>query len=120
MQHQQRGISFIGFIIVLAVLGVFLFLGMRIGPTYIEYLSIRNAVNTVAAEAQSADLASIRRAMDRQMTIDYAANFKPEFVSVQRDGNQLNLVLNYEIRKPLIYNIDFVAKFHHTAPIRQP
>lgn len=120
MQHRQRGISFIGFIIVLAVIGFFLYLGMKIGPTYLEYHTIRNAVNQVAAEAQSADINAIRRAMDRQMTIDYSANYKPEFVRVQRDGNQLYLVLNYEIRKPLIYNLDFVAKFQHTAPIRQP
>ncbi len=120
MQHRQRGISFIGFIVVLAVGGFFLFLGMKIGPTYLEFLSIRNAVNKVAAEAQSADLAAIRRSMDRQMTIDYAASYKPEFVRVVREGDQIKLVLNYEIRKPLIYNLDFVAKFNHSAPIRQP
>jgi hypothetical protein len=77
-------------------------------------------VNKVAAEAQSPDVNTIRRAMDRQMTIDYADSYKPEFVRVVREGNQLNLVLNYEIRKPLIYNLDFVAKFQHSAPIRQP
>lgn len=120
MRHQQRGISFIGFILVLSVIGFFLFLGMRIAPTYLEYLSIRNAVNQVAAETPSADLATIRRAMDRQMTIDYVRNYRPEFVRVQRDGKQLNLVLHYEVRKPLIYNLDFVAKFHHSAPIQQP
>ena len=120
MHQRQRGISFIGFIVVLAVAGFFLFLGMKIGPTYIEYYSIRNAVNKVAAEAESADPLSIRQAMDRQMTIDYAYSYKPEFVRVVREGNELNLVLNYEIRKPLIYNLDFVAKFQHSAPIRQP
>ena len=120
MRHQQRGISFIGFIIVLAVGGFFLFLGMKIGPTYLEYYTIRGAVNQVAAEAQSPDIGAIRKAMDRQMTIDYAASYKAEFVRVVREGNQLNLVLKYEIRKPLIYNIDFVAKFEHTAPLRGP
>jgi Tfp pilus assembly protein PilE len=120
MHQRQRGISFIGFIVVLAVVGFFLFLGMKIGPTYIEYYSIRNAVDKVAAEAKGADVNTIRNAMERQMTIDYAGSYKPEFVRVIRDGNQLNLVLNYEIRKPLIYNLDFVAKFQHSAPISQP
>ena len=120
MRQHQRGMSLIGFIVVLAVGGFFLFLGMKIGPTYLEYYTVRNAVNKVAAEASASDLAGINRAMASQMTIDYAADYRPEFVRVQRDGNQLALVLNYEIRKPLIYNLDFVAKFQYSAPIRNP
>lgn len=119
MHQRQRGISFIGFIIVLAVIGFFLFLGMKIGPTYLEYYTMRNAVTKVAAEAPGADIATIRKAMERQMTIDYAAGYRPEFIRVQRDGDQLNLVLNYEIRKPLIYNLDFVATFHYATPLNQ-
>lgn len=120
MHSQQRGISFIAFLIVLAVGGFFLYLGMRIGPTYLEYWTIRSAVDQVAAEATSADIGALRRAMDRQMTIDYAGSFQPEFVRVQREGDQVKLVLHYEIRRPLIYNLDFVARFDHSAPIRQP
>jgi len=120
MRNSQRGVSFIGFIIVLAVGGFFLFLGMKIGPTYLEYFTIRNAIDKVAADATSADLAAIRKSMDRQMTIDYAASYKPEFIRVVRDNDDLTVVLNYEIRKPLIYNLDFVAKFQHTAPINRP
>jgi hypothetical protein len=52
------------------------------------------------------------------MIIDYAESYRAEFVRVQREGNQAVLVLNYEIRKPLIYNLDFVAKFNHSAPIQ--
>ncbi|MBS3895619.1 DUF4845 domain-containing protein [Silanimonas sp.] len=120
MHSRQRGISFIAFLIVLAVGGFFLYLGMRIGPTYLEYWTIRTAVNEVAAEAGTADIAELRRAMDRRMTIDYAGSFRPEFIRVVREGDQINLVLHYEIRRPLIHNLDFVARFDHSAPIRQP
>jgi hypothetical protein len=118
MQHRQRGISFIGFIMVLAIAGFFLFLGMRIGPTYLEYFTIRNAVTTVANESASTDPGVVREAVRRQMQIDYSGNFRPEFVRVQRDSSGATIVLKYEIRKPLIYNLDFVARFEHTAPIR--
>ncbi len=120
MRYHQRGISFIGFVIVLAVAGFFLFLGMKIGPTYLEYYSMRAAVNKVASDVGTTDVAKIRAAMDKQMKVDYAASYRPEFIRVQREGDAFLLVLKYEIRKPLIYNLDFVAKFEHSAPIRQP
>lgn len=120
MRYHQRGISFIGFVIVLAVAGFFLFLGMRIGPTYLEYYTMRTAVNRVASEVGSLDQVKIREAISRQMQVDYVSSYRPDFVRVQMEGNQALLVLKYEIRKPLIYNLDFVAKFEHSAPIRQP
>lgn len=118
MHQRQRGISFIGFIVVLCVVGFFLFLGMKIGPTYLEYYTIRGAVDKIASEAQTPDIKAIRDALDKQMKIDYAASYRPEFVRVVREGDAVNLVLLYEIRKPLIYNLDFVAKFEYSAPIR--
>lgn len=120
MRYHQRGISFLGFIIVLAVVGFFLFLGMRIGPVYLEFYTIRSAANQVAAEASSPEITAIRNAMSKRMSIDYASTFKPEAVKVRREGNGFVLVLDYEVRRPLIYNLDFVAKFEHSAPIRQP
>lgn len=120
MHQHQRGISFIGFIVILAVVGFFLFLGMRIGPTYMEYLTIRNAVDKVARDASSPEPGAIREAVRKQMQIDYSANFRPEFVTVRRETTGATLVLNYEIRKPLLYNLDFVARFEHSAPIGQP
>ena len=117
---KQRGITLIGFIIVLVVAGFFAYMGMVLGPAYSEYYGVVTAMNTVAADAtpSTTEMEPIRRALDRQFNVGYVDSVTGRDAKLIRDkttGNMLSLV--YEVRKPFIYNIDFVVKFAHTVPL---
>ena len=117
---KQRGITLIGFIIVLVVAGFFAYMGMVRGPAYSEYYGVVKAMNTVAADAtpSTTEMEPIRRALDRQFNVGYVDSVTGRDAKLIRDkttGNMLSMV--YEVRKPFIYNIDFVVKFAHTVPL---
>ena len=117
---KQRGITLIGFIIVLVVAGFFAYMGMVLGPAYSEYYGVVKAMNTVAADAtpSTTEMEPIRRALDRQFNVGYVDSVTGRDAKLIRDkttGNMLSMV--YEVRKPFIYNIDFVVKFAHTVPL---
>jgi Tfp pilus assembly protein PilE len=117
---KQRGITLIGFIIVLVVAGFFGYMGMVLGPAYSEYYGVVKAMNTVAADAtpSTTDMTQIRRALDRQFNVGYIDSVTGKDAKLVRDkttGNMISMV--YEVRKPFIYNIDFVVKFAHTAQL---
>ena len=117
---KQRGITLIGFIIVLVVAGFFGYMGMVLGPAYSEYYGVVKAMNTVAAGANpnTPNITEIRRALDRQFNVGYVDSVSGKDAKLIRDkttGNMLSM--DYEVRKPFIYNIDFVVKFAHTAPL---
>ena len=117
--RKQRGITLIGFIIVLVVAGFFAYMGMILGPAYSEYYGVVKAMNTVAAGASpnTTDMTEIRRALDRQFNVGYIDSVTGKDATLVRDktGNSISMV--YEVRKPFIYNIDFVVKFAHSAPL---
>jgi Tfp pilus assembly major pilin PilA len=48
--NKQRGITLLGFIMVLAVAGFFLFLGMRLVPVYVEYYSVVTDLKAICKE----------------------------------------------------------------------
>ena len=117
---KQRGITLIGFIIVLVVAGFFAYMGMVLGPAYSEYYGVVKAMNTVAADAtpSTTEMEPIRRALDRQFNVGYVDSVTGRDAKLIRDkttGNMVSMV--YEVRKPFIYNIDFVVKFAHTVPL---
>lgn len=121
MHHQgtQRGITLLSFIIVLAVVGFFGFLIMRLFPTYSEYYSVVTSMKSLAAEPGIAKLppGQIKDRLFKRMYISYVKSVKPENVRiVRKDG--LLLQVKYDVQKPLFSNLDYVAKFDKTVPLR--
>jgi hypothetical protein len=115
---KQSGMTLMSFLIVLAVAGLFAFIGMRLFPVYIEYYSVVQDMRGLQQEPGVATWppAQIRDRLFRRFYMSYIENVKPEHVKITR-ANGYNLTVKYEVRKPLIYNIDFVAKFEKTVEL---
>ena len=111
--RKQGGLTLIGFIIVLAITIFVAFIGMKIVPIYMEYYSVVSAMNGVASERGSANLSpyDIRVRVLNRLYVSYSAeNVKEQHIKIFR-GNGVNLRIAYEVRKPVIGNLDVVAKF---------
>ena len=110
--HKQNGLSLIGFILVLALALFASFLAMKIVPVYMEYYSVVSAMNGIAAEKGSAKLSpyDIRLKFLTRLNVSYSANVKNKHVKLTRsDGVYLRVA--YEVREPIIGNLDVIAKF---------
>ncbi len=115
---QQRGITLIGFVMVLGIVGFFAFVAMKLFPVYSEYYSVVSDMKGLAAEPGSATMAPevVRDKLFRRFYISYVTSVKLENVKVTRNQGY-NLNVKYEVRQPLIYNLDFVAKFDKTVDL---
>lgn len=115
--RKQNGITLIGFIFVLGFVIFLSFLGMKIGPIYMEYFAVVSAMNGVAAEKGSASLSpfDIRAKILNQLYVSYSAdNVKEKHIKVTRSSG-VTLRIAYEVRKPVMGNLDVVAKFDRTV-----
>ncbi len=116
----QRGITLIGFIMLLAVIGVFLFVGFKLFPVYAEYYSAVTDLKASCKEpdAPNASLQDMRNKLDRRFNISYVESINTaKDVKLIKEGDAKLINIKYEVRKPLIYNLDFVAKFDVTEPM---
>ena len=116
MKRTQGGMTLIGFVIVLAVLGLFAYVGMKLVPMYSEFYAVKQALKGLAAEPGIADKdpGKIEDLFFRRLYISYAEDVKPEHVKITRGENGWVMTVNYEVRKPVIANIDVVGKFAAT------
>lgn len=113
MKNTQRGITLTSFLLVLAVVGFFLFIGMKLFPMYQEYWSVKKALKSVANDSSvSNDPMSIRRSLEKYFDVGYIDTIKAQDIKVERSptGGAL-ITIDYEVRKPLLYNLDIVGKF---------
>lgn len=120
MKRSQQGITLISFILILALVGFFGFIGMRLFPVYSEYFS---AVNDIKAVTQTAgvekeSMEKIRDHLYRRFQISYVESIDlQKHVKMFKDQDGKILHLQYEVRRPMMYNLDFVAKFDRKFPL---
>ena len=113
MKRNQGGLTLIGFVIVLAVVGLFAYIGMKLFPMYSEFYSVKQALKGLAAEPGIAntDPAKVKDLLFRRLYVSYAETVKPNNVKVTRDGQGYVVTVQYEVRRELIGNLDVVGKF---------
>ena len=116
---SQRGMTLMSFIVVLAVVGFAAYIAMKLFPMYQEYYSVRTAAKGLASEpgVGNMDPSKIEDLFFRRLYINYSENVKPENVKIERIEGGWNMKVNYEIRKPLVGNLDVVGVFDVTQDL---
>ena len=114
-RHTVEGITLIGFVIVLLVLGFFAYLAMRLVPMYVEYFGVLKAMEQLRQEPGAAQksLAEVRGELSLKFNTQYVdeTSVTPQSISLKREGGAATLRVAYEKRVPFLYNIDLVGKF---------
>ncbi|MDX1518548.1 MAG: DUF4845 domain-containing protein [Gammaproteobacteria bacterium] len=126
--RKQQGITFLGFLIVLAIIGLVVFLALRLYPLYYEKFQVLNAMKGAASQpnAETMPKAELRRLFLRNLTattnIDRfnKVNIK-NFLQVKsaKKNEPKKLVMSYEIRGPFFQDIELVMNFNQEVPIGQ-
>ena len=121
MKRTQGGMTLIGFIIVLAVAGVFIYTGMKVIPMYSEYYAVKQALAGLSEEPEITQKspAQIQDLFFRRLYISYAENVKPANVKIARKDAGYLMTVDYEVRKPLFANLDVVGKFNTEQELRR-
>ena len=122
MKSRQSGITLIGFLIVMAVVGFFAFMAMKLLPSYSEYMGVVKAMNQIASEGTSGKtLDDIRRELAFKMNFQYVddSTIKPADITIVHnngDANQLNVTYDKQI--PFMYNISFLLHFDKSVALQ--
>lgn len=119
--RTHRGLTLIGFLFILVIGCFFGYIIMRLFPVYAEYYGVVSAMKAVQQEPGSATWTAeqVRTSLDRKFNIGYVTSVKPNNIKILRTtrGNVLNIA--YEVRGPLVYNLDYVASFNKSVDLTQ-
>jgi hypothetical protein len=115
MQRNNRGLTLIGFLILLGVGGFFAYIVMRLLPIYVEYFGVVKSMEMVKQEPGSAQkpIEEIRRELNSKFNTQYVddASVPPQAIQLKREAGGATLRIAYERRVSFMYNIDLVATF---------
>ena len=119
--RKQKGLTLIGFGIVLILVLFFAYTGMRVIPMYLEYNALLGALKTVQNDPAAAEMPpdQIRNKIINSLWVSYASNnIKREHIRISRSEG-VRVRVAYQVRKPWIGNMDLLAHFDKEVVLRR-
>ncbi len=113
MRHRQSGMSILGMLFIGIMMGFFVMVGLRMAPSYFEYLTIKDAVTKTATEFD-ADKKTIRQLRTRVTNLfitNQVYDYNPDDVKIYRKDGKTYIDANYEARIHVVGRIDAVMNF---------
>ena len=119
--RKQKGLTLVGFIIVLVIVLFFAYSAMRVVPMYLEYHALVNAMEKLQKDplAKSMSPAKIKQSIKMSLWASYASeNIKEKNIRISKKDGGVLVRVTYEVRKEFLGNIDLIGSFDRTVELR--
>lgn len=119
MKQSQRGITLIGFAIVLCVGGFFAYCAMKLVPAYSEYMGVVKSMEQLAKEpgVSAQDPAQIRAMLELKFSVQYvdSESIPSSNIKVVKQGGSTSVRVFYDKRVDFLANVDLLISFDKTV-----
>ena len=121
MWRAQKGITFIGFVIVLIVGGFFAYAAMKLVPVYSMHMGVVKAMKQLQNEPNISEKSvdQIRADLNTKFDVQYVDDsiIPPQNIQLKKQGGAASVRIFYDRRVPFIYNVDLLVHFDSTVDL---
>jgi len=120
MRRRQGGMTFIGVLCLLGLVGVIAYAGLRLVPLYLNYMKVARSMEATAAEFKSdnADPGAIRHALDKHWQIEDISGVEAKEVEVVKDDGVVSMHVAYDDVSPYLGNVSLSVHFDKTVKVQ--
>jgi len=125
-RYSQRGLSSIGWLMVILLAGFFLTLAFKMVPAYVDNIYVTDALKSLrelgAGQQGYAGVtdSEVRRHLSGYFNINNVRADAVKSLKVERKSDRILVNMNYEVREPLFYNVDVVMRFTNQFDSTRP
>ena len=114
---RQQGVTAIGWLIILGLIGFFVMLALQMVPSYLEYYKIVSTLESLEEEGGMGTPQEIRNLLERRFDISYVYVITHRDVKIKSAGANWKVTAKYDARKHLFGNVDVVMAFHKQVKV---
>lgn len=113
---KQRGISLLGTIIVLALLGFVGIMAAKLMPAYLEFLAVKKIFASMAAAGDTkGTVRDIRFNYEKRNAIEDIKSVRGEDLEISKEGGESVVSATWSVRVPMVANINACLDFTATT-----
>ena len=115
--HRQRGVTLSGFLMVAVVLIFVALLGFRIGPPYVEYLTIKKQFQAIASDpaVRGGQRREVEDAFGKRAMVEDMPSITYKDLVIAKEGDGIVLSAEYTVCRPVVANIRACMDFSPTS-----
>ena len=118
--QKQKGMTAIGWIIVIGLVGFFALIAIRLFPIYLEHFGVVSHLKDVAddSETKSSTDGQILDKFSKMFDIDNIDNVKADDITIDRSSTPMTISIDYDVRTHAVGNVDMIVSFSNKVDVR--
>ncbi|OZC36601.1 DUF4845 domain-containing protein [Marinobacter vinifirmus] len=113
LKKQQGGA--LAMMIIALFFGALLTLAIKIGPAYIDDITIQEALESLDGTdgLEQMGPAQVRTLINKRLSVNNVRGFDAKNITVEKNGEFVVIKVDYEVRNNIIGNVDSIVHFQH-------
>jgi hypothetical protein len=110
----------LGIIVVVIVVGAWVYAGIRLTPKYLEYMRVASTLEKVRDEFDSNPGTTefmLRKAVERHFDIEMVEVITSNDIEITREGGLFTMRAAYDDSVPLAGNVSFLVEFDKSVEV---
>lgn len=116
--NKQEGLTFLSLLIVLAVIGFFAYIGIKLTPVYLEHFSVTSSLQSLAEEeSQGLAVGELRSRLLKRLEINNVSHVTEKDISIRSDAGSKTVTIQYEVQEPFYGNVSLLLSFEDSVTL---
>lgn len=120
MSDRQRGMTFLGALLIIIPIAVVVYAVIRLAPVYLNYMDVARSIDTAASSASSGGTVSpdeIRNTLEKQFDIEDITFPTVDDIQIRQNGGGWMIEAKYEDTAHLFGNISLLVDFDKVSTV---
>ena len=116
---SQKGLTTVGWLVVIAICGMIALTVFRIIPMYLEFYQVRSVMDSVVTDTSidSKSKKDLWEAISKRLYINNVRDMKKENFKFSRKDGKTTIQADYKTRKPYVAQLFIGAHFTYSVEI---
>jgi hypothetical protein len=115
---RQDGLTFISLLVVLAVIGFFAYIGIKLTPVYLENFSVKSSLKSLAEEeSQGLGVGELRSRLLKRLEINSVTSVSDRDIQIWSEAGSTTVGIQYEVVAPFYGNVSILISFDDSVTL---
>lgn len=116
---RQQGITFMGFVLLMVLIGFFALLGLKLVPVYLDHYKVLSVLKSLENDKDlpSRSRDEILKTFEKRWDIDMIDSVTKDDVTITKDMHRIKVQIAYDVTKPILGNVDALVHFDDSIEV---